>query len=80
EAMPGGSDTRFGEVGLGFSCGQLRRLALAWLFLRDTPLWLLDEPTEGLDVVTARDVLARLSAMAAMRSAIAASRRICVAI
>ncbi|TBA51271.1 amino acid ABC transporter ATP-binding/permease protein [Rhizobium ruizarguesonis] len=73
EAMPGGIDTRLGEGGLGLSGGQSRRLALARLFLRDTPLWLLDEPTEGLDGVTARDVLAHLSAMAAGRSLVIAT-------
>ncbi|TAU38706.1 ATP-binding cassette domain-containing protein (plasmid) [Rhizobium ruizarguesonis] len=73
EAMPRGIDTRLGEGGLGLSGGQSRRLALARLFLRDTPLWLLDEPTEGLDGVTARDVLARLSAMAAGRSLVIAT-------
>ncbi len=73
EAMPGGIDTPLGEGGLGLSGGQSRRLALARLFLRDTPLWLLDEPTEGLDGVTARDVLNRLSAMAAGRSLVVAT-------
>ncbi|ARM90736.1 cysteine ABC transporter ATP-binding/permease protein CydC (plasmid) [Rhizobium sp. CIAT894] len=68
EAMPRGIDAPLGEGGLGLSGGQSRRLALARLFLRDTPLWLLDEPTEGLDGATARDVLSRLSAMADGRS------------
>ncbi|MGR9349067.1 amino acid ABC transporter ATP-binding/permease protein (plasmid) [Rhizobium leguminosarum] len=73
EAMPRGIDTPLGEGGLGLSGGQSRRLALARLFLRDTPLWLLDEPTEGLDGVTARDVLSRLSEMAAGRSLVIAT-------
>ncbi|MGO7919208.1 amino acid ABC transporter ATP-binding/permease protein [Rhizobium ruizarguesonis] len=73
EAMPRGIDTRLGEGGLGLSGGQSRRLALARLFLRDTPLWLLDEPTEGLDGAIARDVLCRLSAMAAGRSLVIAT-------
>ncbi|WP_434713975.1 ATP-binding cassette domain-containing protein (plasmid) [Rhizobium sp. YTUHZ045] len=73
EAMPQRIDTRLGEGGLGLSGGQSRRLALARLFLRDTPLWLLDEPTEGLDGATARDVLQRLSAMAAGRSLVIAT-------
>ncbi|MBB4442366.1 MULTISPECIES: amino acid ABC transporter ATP-binding/permease protein [Rhizobium] len=73
EAMPRGIDTPLGEGGLGLSGGQSRRLALARLFLRETPLWLLDEPTEGLDGVTARDVLGRLSAMAAGRSLVIAT-------
>ncbi|MBX5127469.1 ATP-binding cassette domain-containing protein [Rhizobium lentis] len=73
EAMPRGLDTPLGEGGLGLSGGQSRRLALARLFLRDTPLWLLDEPTEGLDGPTARDVLQRLSAKAAGRSLVIAT-------
>ncbi|MGO7418967.1 ATP-binding cassette domain-containing protein, partial [Rhizobium ruizarguesonis] len=73
EAMPQGIDTRLGEGGLCLSGGQSRRLALARLFLRDTPLWLLDEPTEGLDGAIARDVLCRLSAMAAGRSLVIAT-------
>lgn len=73
EAMPRGMDTPLGEGGLGFSGGQSRRLALARLFLRDTPFWLLDEPTEGLDGATARDVLQRLSQMATGRSLVIAT-------
>lgn len=73
EALPDGLDTRLGEGGHGLSGGQARRLALARLFLRDTSLWLLDEPTEGLDGPTARDVLARLRAMRAGRAIVTAT-------
>ena len=73
ETMPDGLDTRLGEGGHGLSGGQGRRLALARLFLRDTPLWLLDEPTEGLDGATARDVLARLAAQAEGRTIVVAT-------
>jgi len=58
--LPEGLETRLGEGGQGLSGGQSRRLALARFLLRDRPLWLLDEVTEGLDGKTARDVLARL--------------------
>jgi ATP-binding cassette subfamily C protein CydC len=59
-ALPAGLDSLLGEGGSGLSSGQRRRLALARFLLRDRPLWLLDEPTDGLDLPTARDVLARL--------------------
>ncbi|MGV6872527.1 thiol reductant ABC exporter subunit CydC [Pseudochelatococcus sp. B33] len=59
-ALPRGLDTPLGEGGAGLSGGQARRLTLARLLLRPTPLWLVDEASEGLDAATARDVLARL--------------------
>ena len=55
-----GLDTMLGEGGLGLSGGQARRLALARLLLHPSRVWLLDEATEALDAVTARDVLQRL--------------------
>lgn len=73
EALPAGLDTRLGEGGHGLSGGQARRLALARLFLRDTPLWLLDEPTEGLDRATARDVVRRLVAHSGARAVVTAT-------
>ena len=59
-ALTHGLDTPLGEGGLGLSGGQSRRLALARLFLHDSPLWLLDEATEALNAHTAIDVLRRL--------------------
>jgi len=72
-ALPAGLDTVLGEDGLGLSGGQARRLALARLILRDAALWLLDEPTEGLDAATARDVIARLHPCLAGRSLVLAT-------
>lgn len=51
--LPLGLDTLLGERGLGLSGGQLQRLALAQLLLRDAKLWLLDEPCAQLDAATA---------------------------
>lgn len=73
ETMPLGLDTRLGEGGQGLSGGQSRRLALARLFLHDRPVWLLDEPTDGLDGATARDVLARIATQAGGRAVVVAT-------
>ncbi|SER37079.1 thiol reductant ABC exporter subunit CydD [Halopseudomonas bauzanensis] len=51
--------TPLGERGLGLSGGQLSRLALARLLLRDTWVWLLDEPLAHLDPQTA-ELIGRL--------------------
>ncbi len=72
-ALPEGLGARLGEGGLGLSGGQARRLALARLLLRDTPLWLLDEPTEGLDGQTAAGVLSRLLDLAHGRTVLIAT-------
>ncbi|MDS7595105.1 thiol reductant ABC exporter subunit CydC [Agrobacterium tumefaciens] len=63
-SLPEGLDTRLGEGGQGLSGGQSRRVVLARFLLREKPLWLLDEVTEGLDGEMARDVLDRLFAQA----------------
>lgn len=52
--LPAGLETRAGELGTHLSGGQGRRLVLTRALLKEAPVWLLDEPTEGLDAVTAR--------------------------
>ncbi len=65
-----GLDYRVGEMGRRLSGGQARRLALAWLILRDTPIILLDEPLSGLDRATEQRVLARIAPWLATRRAV----------
>ena len=60
-AMPEGLDTFVGETGARLSGGQARRLAIARAFLKDAPILILDEPTEGLDAGSERLVLEALS-------------------
>ena len=47
--LPEGLDTWSGEGGARLSGGEARRLILARAMLKNAPVWILDEPTEGLD-------------------------------
>ena len=51
-----GLETPMGEFGQHFSSGQLRRFSIARALLRDTPIMMFDEPTEGLDDINANVV------------------------
>jgi ATP-binding cassette subfamily C protein CydC len=65
-----GLDYVVGEGGQRLSGGQARRLALAWLVLRDAPLVLLDEPFANLDTATAGRVMESLRPWLEARSAV----------
>ena len=59
-ALAHGYDTEAGEGGVKLSGGQVRRLAIARAILKDSPVLLLDEPTEGVDAAAARSLLDRV--------------------
>lgn len=60
EALPDGYETLVRRGGGLFSGGERQRLALARALLRDGALWLLDEPTTGLDHAAAAALTDRL--------------------
>ncbi len=60
ESLPDGLDTWVGEAASLLSGGQARRVALTRAILHDAPLWVLDEPTEGLDTITERKLMQAL--------------------
>lgn len=55
-----GLNAWLGEGGRQLSGGEQRRIGLARALLHDAPLWLQDEPTEGLDAETEQHILALL--------------------
>ncbi len=57
ESLPQGLDTWVGEGAKLLSGGQARRLSFARAVLHDAPIWVLDEPTEGLDTLTEKKLM-----------------------
>ena len=55
--LPDGLETWIGDFGTALSSGERQRLALARALARPAPILLLDEPTAGLDPITAGRVL-----------------------
>lgn len=70
-----GLNTWLGEAGMKLSGGQARRVALARAVLHDAPIWLLDEPTEGLDVATELQLLATLQTVTKNKTVVMVSHR-----
>jgi len=73
--LPQGLNSTLGDFGAGLSGGELRRLALARVFLRDPDLIILDEPTAGLDSENERLVCAALHSLAQERTVLLISHR-----
>ncbi len=75
EKLPQGLHTPLGERGLGLSGGQLSRLAIAQLLLRDANVWLLDEPTAHLDPDTSATIHALLEKLSAGKTLVLVSHQ-----
>ncbi|MGY3901323.1 heme ABC transporter ATP-binding protein/permease CydC [Aeromonas lusitana] len=76
ELAEGGLDAWLGDGGRPLSGGERRRIGLARALLHDAPLWLLDEPTEGLDSQTEREIMALLFKLGADRTLLLISHRL----
>lgn len=73
--LPMGLETPVGEAGREVSGGEAKRIALARALVVDTPVILLDEPTEGLDATTEEAVVNNLKERLKGRTLIVASHR-----
>lgn len=62
-SLPKGLQTMIGQGGMSLSGGEKQRVALARLYLHQKDIFLLDEPLEGLDAVTAKQLQGALSSI-----------------
>jgi ABC-type transport system involved in cytochrome bd biosynthesis fused ATPase/permease subunit len=76
DSLPDGLDTWVGEAGRRLSAGQARRLTVARGILADAPVWVLDEPTEGLDRITEAALVDSLLEVTAGRTVIWITHRL----
>ncbi len=75
-SLPQGYDTVLGEGGARVSGGEARRIVIARALLQDAPVLVLDEPTEGLDARTARDLYTALDAAGRDRTLLLITHRL----
>lgn len=73
--LPEGINTWVGEDGAKVSGGEARRIALARVYLKNAPILLLDEPTEGLDRETENEVLNALDQIAKQKTLVMVTHR-----
>lgn len=73
--LPHGLETYVGKNGEHLSGGQIKRVALTRAVLKNSPITILDEPTEGLDVNTEKRVVLALKDFFANKTLLIASHR-----
>jgi subfamily B ATP-binding cassette protein MsbA len=76
DRFPAGLDTPVSEAGLSLSGGQRQRVAIARALLRDAPIVILDEPTNGLDPISEALVMDGLRRLSAGRTVLVIAHRL----
>lgn len=77
--LPHGYQTELGEGGAGLSAGELRKLAVAQLFLRNPSVLILDEPSNDLDFESETALLQALRQIAAKHTVVVVTHSLRVA-
>lgn len=76
DSLPQGLETLVGDGGQPVAGGQARRIALARVFLRRSPLLLLDEPTASLDRASEAHVIDALAKLKQARTLVILTHRL----
>jgi ATP-binding cassette subfamily C protein CydC len=71
-----GLDTWVGENGVRVSGGEARRIAVARALLTQASILIFDEPTEGLDAVTANELYESIASVSSERSVLIITHRL----
>jgi len=77
-SLPQGYQTIIGEQGERFSGGQIQRLALARVILRNAPIMILDEPTSNLDSSVERRIMKSIRKLAENKTVLLITHRLSV--
>ncbi len=71
-----GYQTIVGEYGAMLSGGEIQRLALARIFLRDAPILFLDEPTSSIDSIHEKKIFSRIKKILSKQTIVVVTHRI----
>ncbi|KAI8711041.1 Heavy metal tolerance protein [Fusarium sp. LHS14.1] len=74
--FPDGYETRVGEHGMKLSGGEIQRLAIARVFLKDPPILILDEATSAVDSHTESNIQGALEAFRTKRTTFIIAHRL----
>lgn len=76
DSLPQGYETLISERGVSLSGGQRQRIAIARAILRNTPIWIFDEPTANLDATSENLLMQTIQPLVANKTFIIIAHRL----